>query len=160
MEPNRIKGMVAPAFGSRLQGVVRPNQIWEIDSLNAELVLKYQCQLSQNLKVKRYSLVRCIDLFTRRAMLLLSDTSKAEAVCQLLATTILKWGVPVGAVTDSWQDEHRFRLWLLGKEMKQPVAVDPNQSLMVVFEQWSKGLEASVSKREFVAHYGLPFKCV
>lgn len=79
MEPNRIKGMVAPAFGSRLQGVVRPNQIWEIDSLNVDLVLKYQCQLSQNLKVKRYSLVGCIDLFTRRATLLLSDTSKAEA---------------------------------------------------------------------------------
>lgn len=59
----------------------------------------------------------------------------------------------LGAVTDSWQDEHRFRLWLLGEEMKQPVAVDPNRSLMVVFEQWSKGLEASVSEREFVAHY-------
>ena len=93
-----------PAFGSRLQGVVRPNQIWEIDSLNVDLVLKYQCQLSQNLKVKRYSLVGCIDLFTRRAMLLLSDTSKAEAVCQLLATTILKWGVPEGVRTDNGKE--------------------------------------------------------
>ena len=100
MEPDRIKGMVTPAFGSRSQGVVLPNQIWEIDSLNVDLVLKYQCQLSQNLKIKRYSLVGCIDLFTRRAMLLLSDTSKAEAVCQLLAAAILKWGVPEGVRTD------------------------------------------------------------
>lgn len=105
MEPNRIKGMVAPAFGSRLQGVVRPSQTWEIDSLNVDLVLKYRCQLSQNMKVKRYSLVGCIDLFTRRAMLLLSDTSKAEAICQLLATTILKWGVPAGVRTD-WGKEY------------------------------------------------------
>lgn len=59
----------------------------------------------------------------------------------------------LGAVTDSWQEEQRFRLWLLGEEMKQPVAIDPNQSLMLVLEQWSKGLEASVSEREFVAHY-------
>ncbi len=100
MEPDRIKGTVTPAFGSRSCGVIHPNQIWEIDSLKIDIVLKYQCQFSQNLKVKRYSLVACIDLFTRRAMLLLTDTSKAEAVCQLLAAAILKWGVPQGVRTD------------------------------------------------------------
>ncbi|PSB64449.1 hypothetical protein C7B79_09665 [Chroococcidiopsis cubana CCALA 043] len=108
MQPDRFKGMVAPAFGSRSYGVVRPNQVWEIDSLNVDLILKYQCQLSQNLKVKRYSLIGCIDLFTRRAMLLLSDTSKAEAVCQLLAAAILKWGVPEGVRTD-WGKEYLSR---------------------------------------------------
>lgn len=45
-----------------------------------------------------------IDLFTRRATLLLSDTSKAEAICQLLATTILKQGIPEGVRTDNGKE--------------------------------------------------------
>lgn len=109
-QPDRIKGKVTPAFGSRSYGVVRPNQIWEIDSLNVDLVLKYKCQLSQSLKVKRYSLVGCIDLFTRRAILLLSDTSKSEAVCQLLGAAILKWGVPQGVRTDRGKEYLSLRV--------------------------------------------------
>ncbi|WP_041463611.1 Mu transposase C-terminal domain-containing protein [Chroococcidiopsis thermalis] len=63
-------------------------------------MLKYTCQLTQTITVKRYSLIGCIDLFTRRALLLLSDTSKAEAICQLLATAMTKWGVPEEVRTD------------------------------------------------------------
>lgn len=89
-----------PAFGSRSQSVLRPNQVWEMDSFWNDVVLKYKCPLTQTATVKRYSLIGCIDLFTRRALLLLSDTSKAEAICQLLARAIIKWGVPEQVRTD------------------------------------------------------------
>ena len=58
----------------------------------------------------------------------------------------------LGAICDCLQQEYSFRSWLVGED-KQPIAVDPNQLLMVVFEQWSKGLEASANERDFVAHY-------
>lgn len=89
-----------PAFGSRSGGVKRPNQVWEMDSFWNDVVLKYKCPLTETVTVKRYSLIGCIDLFTRRALLLLSDTSKAEAICQLLARAILKWGIPEEVRTD------------------------------------------------------------
>jgi len=104
MDANRAKGTINPAFGSRSQSVKRPNQVWEIDSFWNDVVLKYKCQLTETLTVKRYSLIACIDLFTRRALLLLSDTSKAEAICQLLATAIIKWGVPEEVRTDRGKD--------------------------------------------------------
>ncbi|MDV2997710.1 MAG: hypothetical protein N4J56_007415 [Chroococcidiopsis sp. SAG 2025] len=89
-----------PAFGSRSGGVKRPNQVWEMDSFWNDVVLKYKCPLTETVTAKRYSLIGCIDLYTRRALLLLSDTSKAEAICQLLATAIIKWGVPEEVRTD------------------------------------------------------------
>lgn len=62
----------------------------------------------------------------------------------------------LAAVTDSLHQERRFRSWLVGKEMKQPVAVNPNQLLMDVFELWSQGLTASANEREFVTNYSNP----
>ncbi|BAU15732.1 hypothetical protein LEP3755_62970 (plasmid) [Leptolyngbya sp. NIES-3755] len=93
-DANRAKGTVFPAFGSRSQGIVRPNQIWEIDSFRTDVLLHCQNRLAGTVTVKRYSMIGCLDIFTRRAILLVSEYSKAEAVCQLLSMAILKWGIP------------------------------------------------------------------
>ncbi len=61
--------------------------------------------------------------------------------------------VYLAAVTDSTQEEQRFRSWLFGEQTSQPIAIDPNQLLQGVFQQWRQGLEVSVSEQEFVAHY-------
>ena len=59
----------------------------------------------------------------------------------------------LGAIADSLHQELRFRSWLVGEEIKQPVAVEPNQLLLGVIDRWNQGLEASANEREFVAHY-------
>jgi putative transposase len=59
----------------------------------------------------------------------------------------------LGALCDREQQEYRFRSWLVGDPSKQPDAIDSNQLLMVLFEKWSKGLEACASERDFIAHY-------
>lgn len=53
MDANRAKSIITPAFGSRSQSVKHPNQVWEIDSFWNDIVLKYKCQLSETLTVKR-----------------------------------------------------------------------------------------------------------
>lgn len=49
-------------------------------------------------------------------------------------------------------EEQRFYSWLAG-DLTSPAAIDPNQLLQAVFQQWQQGLEVPASEREFVAHY-------
>jgi putative transposase len=48
----------------------------------------------------RAFVIACIDIFTRRVMLKVSAHNNGEAVCLLIATAILKWGVPEQIRTD------------------------------------------------------------
>ncbi|MDV2997709.1 MAG: hypothetical protein N4J56_007414 [Chroococcidiopsis sp. SAG 2025] len=59
----------------------------------------------------------------------------------------------LAALTDSIQEEQRFCSWLAGDRSDRAIAIDPNQLLQAVFQQWKQGLEVLLSEREFVAHY-------
>ncbi|MBI4784096.1 MAG: transposase [Oscillatoriophycideae cyanobacterium NC_groundwater_1537_Pr4_S-0.65um_50_18] len=112
MDPGRAKGTVYPAFGSRSMGVERPNQIWEVDSINVGVKLKYE--VAGSIKIKRVAVVACVDLYTRLPMILVSETSKADAICLLLAMAILKFGVPEAVRTDRGRDyiSHKVQRFL------------------------------------------------
>jgi len=92
--PDAWKGKFMVAFGSQSEGVNRPNQRWELDSTPADLLLVDG----------RYSLIGCIDVFSRRAKLLVSRVSKSEAIALLLRNCIQDWGVPETVKTDNGKD--------------------------------------------------------
>lgn len=92
--PDSWKGKYMVAFGSQSEGVNRPNQRWELDSTPADLLLIDG----------RYSLIGCIDVFSRRAKLLVSRVSKSEAIALLLRNCIQDWGVPETVKTDNGKD--------------------------------------------------------
>jgi putative transposase len=98
MSPERVKGTVSPAFGSRSQNVFRPNQVWEIDSMRVDIECK--SERDGKLRLDRAFVIACIDIFTRRVMLKVSANNNGEAVCLLIATAILKWGIPEHIRTD------------------------------------------------------------
>jgi putative transposase len=97
MSPDRVKGTVSPAFGSRSQNIFRPNQVWEIDSMRVDIECK--SERAGEIRLDRVFVI-CIDIFTRRVMLKVSAHNNGEAVCLLIATAILKWGVPEQIRTD------------------------------------------------------------
>ncbi|ODS10959.1 DNA-binding protein [Vibrio scophthalmi] len=68
--------------------VSAPNDLWELDSTPTDIMLRVEN------KLVRYSIVGCIDVFTRRVKLILSPTSTAEAVSLCLRKAILDWGLP------------------------------------------------------------------
>ncbi|STQ75504.1 DNA-binding protein [Grimontia hollisae] len=68
--------------------VSQPNDLWELDSTPTDIMLRV------NDKLVRYSIVGCIDVFTRRVKLILAPTSTAEAVGLCLRKAILDWGLP------------------------------------------------------------------
>lgn len=92
--PDSWKSKYMVAFGSQSEGVDRPNQRWELDSSPADLLMADG----------RYSLVACVDVFSRRARFLVSRVSKSEAIALLLRECIREWGVPETVKTDNGKD--------------------------------------------------------
>lgn len=82
--PDAFKNKYMAAFGSMSEDVTRPNQLWEMDSSPADVMLVDG----------RHSLLLSIDVWTRRMKLHVSRTSKANAIAHLIRRALLDWGVP------------------------------------------------------------------
>ena len=92
--PDGWRNKYLTAFGSRSEGVVRLNQRWELDSSPADVM----CSDG------RYALIGGIDVYSRRARLLVAKTSRATAVAALTRRMLLDLGVPEECKTDNGTD--------------------------------------------------------
>lgn len=92
--PDLWKNRFMPAFGSHHQQIERLNQLWELDSTPADVMLIDG----------RHSIVGVIDMYTRRMKLLVSKSSTAAAVCQVFRKAVIAWGVPEAIRTDNGKD--------------------------------------------------------
>lgn len=86
--PDAHRSHHKPAFGSRSADIVRINQRWEIDATRADVMC-----LTEDGSRRRFALTQVIDVFTRRAMLLVSDQPRALATQALLRRAIIAWGL-------------------------------------------------------------------
>jgi putative transposase len=92
--PDAAKNKFRPSFGSQSETIGRINQVWESDATPADV----QCLDG------RFAIVGTIDVFTRRARVLVARTSKSEAVLALKRRCILDWGKPETVKTDNGQE--------------------------------------------------------
>ncbi|WP_111747641.1 DNA-binding protein [Salinisphaera orenii] len=102
--PDAWKSNYMPAFGSASEDVARLNQRWELDSTPADVLLADG----------RHSVIGVIDVFSRRAKLLVSRTSTSQAVAGVVRRAILDWGVPESVKNDNGSDyksHHLTRIW-------------------------------------------------
>ena len=72
----------------------RLNEIWQIDASPADVMLKGG----------RYSIYMAVDVYSRRAIVLVSKTPRASAVGLLIRKCIKLWGVPEKIHTDNGSD--------------------------------------------------------
>lgn len=84
--PDRYRSHHRPAFGKIT--AERINARWEIDASPADAMCIVD---GREVRVK---LIGVIDVFTRRAMVLVSDQVRAVATMALLRRAILAWGLP------------------------------------------------------------------
>lgn len=91
-DAHRSKRMAA--FGSQSEGVTQMNQRWEIDATPADVMLLDG----------RHSVVGVVDVYTRRAMCLVTKTPRAVANTALLRRAILDWGLPETVKSDNGSD--------------------------------------------------------
>lgn len=92
--PDAWRNRYMVAHGSRSQGVLRVNQLWELDSSPADVM----CVDG------RHCLVAGIDVRSRMVRIVVARTSKAEAVAALLRRMLLDLGVPEEVKTDNGSD--------------------------------------------------------
>ncbi|MGD1908205.1 MAG: DDE-type integrase/transposase/recombinase [Leptolyngbyaceae cyanobacterium] len=102
--PDDWKNKFMPAFGSYSEGVDRVNQLWELDSTPADIALAEGIDSDGAPVMRRYHIIGCIDVFSRRGMLLVTKVSKAAAIAQLFRACLIAWGVPERIKTDNGSD--------------------------------------------------------
>ena len=80
--------------GTNSHPVSRLNELWQIDASPADAL----CVDG------RHALYVCIDIFSRRLIVEVTRTPRAEAVALLMRRAILAWGVPERVKTDNGSD--------------------------------------------------------
>lgn len=71
------------------------NDLWQIDASPADVMLRGK---------RRHSVYVCLDIWSRRKKILVTQTPRAAAVAMLLRKCILDWGVPARVKTDNGSD--------------------------------------------------------
>lgn len=106
--PDGWRNKYMPAFGSRSEHVLAPNQEWQLDSTIADA--QQRVDIAFNLhdadtgEIRRHALVAGIDVFTRRAKVFVSRTSNSNIVKALVRRSIIDWGMPECIKTDNGKD--------------------------------------------------------
>jgi transposase InsO family protein len=94
-DPDGHRSRFGAAAGDAGAGIVRVNQLWEMDSTPTDVMLA---------DGRRHAVLGVIDVFSRRKLMLVARTSTAAAVLALLRRAILEWGVPETVKTDNGAD--------------------------------------------------------
>ena len=93
-DPDGHRSRRGPALGNREAGVDAPNALWELDSTPADVL----CTDG------RHVIVGAIDVWPRRAKVLVVPVSRAVAICALLRRCLIDWGVAGTVRTDEGKD--------------------------------------------------------
>ncbi len=93
-DPDRYRSTVehSATASTRAFGL---NDLWQIDASPADVML---------LGKRRHSIYACIDIWSRRTLIMVTETPRAAAVAMLLRAAILAWGVPRRIKTDNGSD--------------------------------------------------------
>lgn len=118
--PDKWKNKYMPAFGT--VGVAALNEKWELDSTPADIMLSDG----------RYNLIGAIDVYSRRAKLLVSKSSTAASVSKLMRDCLLEWGVPDKVKTDNGADYVSLQI----KTAFQSLGIE--QDISAPFSPWEK----------------------
>ena len=98
-DPDAHRSKYGSAMGSRSAGITRLNQLWEVDGTLFDVM----CLTPAGAPV-RYSLTAMVDVFSRRAKVLVSRQPSAVAVGLLIRACILDWGLPEAIKADNGKD--------------------------------------------------------
>jgi transposase InsO family protein len=104
--PDAWKNKAMVAYGDASEDVIELNQRWEMDATPADWIL-----VDPNGEKRRYTVSCVIDIYSRRALVVVARTPKTQTHCYALRQALLTWGVPKAIVTDNGADyqSHHFR---------------------------------------------------
>lgn len=122
MDPDGFRSKMRTS-GSYAHLAPHLNALWQIDASPVDAL----CVDG------RHAIYVCIDIWSRRLVLLISKTPRSEAVQLLMRKAILAWGVPDAVKTDNGSDfTARATVRLFDKLKIEPIRSD-------AFSPWQKG---------------------
>lgn len=98
--PDAWRSKYLAASGDAAAHITRPNEEWQMDSTVGDCMLVDPATG----EIRRHHIIAVIDVFTRRAMFLVTRTSKANAITALIRKAIDAWGRPERIKTDNGSD--------------------------------------------------------
>lgn len=113
-DPDAWKNKAMAAVGNASEDVLRLNQRWEMDATPADWML-LDPETGQR---RRYTCSVCIDVYSRRMIVVLARTPKAQTHMFCLRLALLAWGVPEEIVTDNGKDYLARAFTLMLAELK------------------------------------------
>jgi len=123
VNPDRWRNTRMPAFGNASESVMGLNELWEMDSTPADVILA---------DGTRHAIIGVIDVWSRRMRLLVSRTSRGTAIATLTRRTLMDWGVPEAVKTDNGADYTSVYL------NRVFVGMGIRQDLCPPFQPWRK----------------------
>lgn len=133
--PDGYKNKYRAAFGSQSEGITRPNQLWQQDSTIGDaqqrVDLAFNMTDPQSGEIRRHAIIVNLDVFTRRAGVLVARTSNSNGVKAVTRQGIRAWGKPETIKTDNGKDytaqDYDFALKSLGIEHTLCTPFSPEQ---------------------------------
>lgn len=115
--PDSAKNKYMPAIGNASEKAKYKNHYWELDSTPADIIC---------VDGKRYSIMAALDVYTRRVVFHVSETSSSYSIAQLLRKAILILGIPENVVIDNGKDYTSNHFMSVCYNLKiNPVIVPP-----------------------------------
>lgn len=93
--PDSAKNKYMPAIGKADEKAKYKNHYWELDSTPADIICA---------DGKRYTILAAIDVFTRRVIFHVAESSNSYTISQLLRKAIIKFGIPENVIIDNGKD--------------------------------------------------------
>lgn|GEM_PF-338073 len=126
--PDEWKNKAMSAVGNASEDVERLNQRWEMDATPADWMLTDP----ESGERRRYACSVVIDVYSRRMIVVLARTPKAQTHMFCLRLALLAWGVPEEIVTDNGKD-------YVAREFVQVLnALDIKHRTTAPFSPWQK----------------------
>lgn len=103
-DPRNWKNNYMPAFGDASADVPHSGHTWEIDSARADIITS---------DGKRVAFIVVVDVFSRRAIILISPTSNSIAIAAAIRVAIIAWGIPSRIRMDNGADYQSIHIQVI-----------------------------------------------
>lgn len=137
-DPRSWKNRYMPAFGDAGADVAHFGDRWEADSTPADVICK---------DGQRHAVVGVIDVYSRRAMIIITPTSKSIAIAAAMRKAMIVWGIPSRIKMDNGSDYQSLHVQAICSALKIQTPELPKYSpekkpfIERFFGTFSRGLE-------------------
>ena len=136
--PGHWKNNMMAAFGNKAAGITHFCHTWEIDSTQADVITRDK---------QRCAIVGLIDVYSRRAKVFITPTSRSIAIAACIREALISWGIPDYIRMDNGKDYSSRHIKAITSSLRintpklPPYTPEAKPHIERFFGTYSRGLE-------------------